>query len=38
VIRCPICGGVEIVLVEIDHRIEVTIRGTARLDLTGATP
>jgi hypothetical protein len=38
VIRCPNCGGVKIVLVEIDHQIELTIRGTACLDLTGATP
>jgi len=32
------CGGVETVFVEIDHRIELTIRGTVRLDLTGVAP
>ena len=33
VIRCPSCGGVEIVLVERRHRFELTMAGTARLEL-----
>jgi uncharacterized Zn finger protein len=33
VVRCPNCDAVEIVLVEIDHRIELTVRAVARLEL-----
>lgn len=33
VIRCPNCTGAEIVLVEIEHRFEVTINGIERLVL-----
>jgi predicted RNA-binding Zn-ribbon protein involved in translation (DUF1610 family) len=38
VIRCPNCGGVEIVLVEIHHHLHLTLAGAARLDLTAARP
>lgn len=31
VIRCPTCGDVEIVMVEIDHRFKVTMGGIAGL-------
>lgn len=37
VIRCPNCAGVEIVLVEMEHRFEVTINGIERLVL-GSRP
>lgn len=33
VVRCPNCGGAEIVLVEIAHRFVLTVCGTARIDL-----
>jgi hypothetical protein len=33
VIRCPACGGVEIVMVEIDHRFDVTMSGIGALRL-----
>lgn len=33
VLRCPACSNVEIVLVEIDHRFELTIRGVTRIVL-----
>lgn len=33
VIRCPACGGVEIVMVEIAHRFEVTMSGIGALRL-----
>lgn len=36
VLRCPSCSGAEIVLVEIAHRFELTVSGTARIDLATA--
>ena len=33
VMRCPQCGSVEIVLVEIAHRFEITMSGIAALSL-----
>ena len=35
VMRCPGCASVEIVLVEINHRFQVTINGVANLRLSG---
>ncbi len=32
VIRCPSCAAAEIVLVEIDHRLQLTIMNVATLD------
>ncbi len=34
VMRCPHCAAVEIVLVEIAHRFQVTMNGVAALNLT----
>jgi hypothetical protein len=31
VLRCPECGGVEVVIVEIDHRLNVTLSGVLAL-------
>jgi Family of unknown function (DUF6510) len=31
VLRCPECGGVEVVIVEIDHRLNVTLSGILAL-------
>lgn len=36
VLRCPVCSGAEIVLVEIDHRIQLTLRGVAGLEFRSA--
>ena len=36
VLRCPGCGGAEIVLIEIGRRFELTLTGTARLDLVAS--
>jgi hypothetical protein len=38
VIRCPNCGGVELVLVDIHHHVLLTVAGAARLDLTAPRP
>ena len=38
VMRCPQCASVEIVLVEIAHRFQVTMRGVDALDLNGSQP
>lgn len=32
VIRCPKCAAAEIVLVEIDHRIQLTVKNVAMID------
>ena len=37
VIRCPACGAAEIILVEIAHRFEVTLRGISRIELSRAS-
>ena len=36
VIRCPSCNAAEIVLVEIDHRIQLTVRNVASIDFRTA--
>ncbi len=33
VMRCPACSSVEIVMVEIDHHITLTVRGLASITL-----
>ena len=33
VMRCPNCGGLELILVEIDHHIHVTMRGLATINM-----
>jgi hypothetical protein len=35
VIRCPQCASVEIVLVEIDHRFQITMSGVEAINVTG---
>ena len=37
VVRCPGCDGVEIVLTEIRHRLEVGLGGVTRLQFAPAT-
>lgn len=37
VLRCPGCDGVEVVIVEIAHRLQVTMSGVSALR-TGRTP
>jgi hypothetical protein len=37
VLRCPSCSAAEIVLVEIDHRFELTVRGVATIELASVT-
>ena len=36
VIRCPSCTNAEIVLIEIEHRFQVTISGITRLEFPGS--
>lgn len=36
VIRCPSCGNAEIVLVELEHRVQITTMGVERLVLGGS--
>lgn len=31
VVRCPNCGGVEVVIVEVGHRLHATLSGVAAL-------
>jgi hypothetical protein len=33
VMRCPKCANVEVVLVEIEHHMKVTLRGLSTIDL-----
>ena len=37
VLRCPGCDGVEVVIVEVAHRLQVTMSGVSALR-TGRTP
>jgi hypothetical protein len=32
VLRCPNCSGAEIVLVEIEHRVQLTLSGVASIE------
>jgi hypothetical protein len=38
VMRCPQCASVEIVLVEIAHRFQITMSGVQALNLTDRRP
>ena len=37
VIRCPGCGAAEIVLVEIDHQIQLTINNVSTIEFRSTT-
>ena len=37
VIRCPGCGAAEIVLVEINHQIQLTVNNVSSIDFRTAT-
>jgi len=37
VMRCPNCEGAELILVEIEHHLHLTIRGLATINLPGRT-
>jgi hypothetical protein len=38
VIRCPKCASAEIILIEIDHRIQLTIANVASMQFVNALP